>query len=330
MLVYTHQDAWKDIYGHQNGATIKGEELGKEYYFYRSRNVPPNILSESRENHGLIRRQLSHGFSDKSLRAQEPIIKGYVDLFIQRLKERCVPGADGSATTEFDMRHWFNYATFDIIGDLAFGEPFGCLEKGQSDPRVAFLEKGLSTANTTYFVKELGLERFLMLVAMRVANFRKVLVQQMSQILERRLSMTTERLDLIEGLIKKKDDWVSRSMKSLINFTWSHPKPKHESLTWVEHIIRQAEDQCHASVGFLVSLSNKIRFQGSLLWRTTLTCVDSIIAGSETTATLLTGTTFLLLKNPATLQKLNDEIRSAFKSEDEITFSSVEHLPYST
>lgn len=209
MLVYTDADAWKDILGHQNGAVVKGEEFGKEYYFYRSRNVPPNILSESRENHGMIRRQLSHGFSDKILREQESIIKGYVDLFIQRLRERCVPSADGSTTTKFDMRHWFNFATFDIIGDLAFGEPFGCLEKGELDPRVAFLERGLSTASKTYFIRELGLERFLMFLALRAANFRKAIVEQTSQILERRMELADGRPDLIEGLIRKKDDWVS-------------------------------------------------------------------------------------------------------------------------
>lgn len=211
MLVYTNAEAWKDIFGHQNGAAIKGEEFEKELYFYRARNVPPNILSESRENHGLIRRQLSHGFSDKSLREQESIIKSYVDLFIQRIRERCVPRSvdDGSSTTTFDMRHWFNYATFDIIGDLAFGEPFGCLEQGKLDPRVAFMEQGLATASKTYFVKELGLERFLKLVAMRSAKFRNALVASMAQILQRRMSLTAGRPDLIEGLLKKKDDWVS-------------------------------------------------------------------------------------------------------------------------
>lgn len=59
-----------------------------------------------------------------------------------------------------------------------------------------------------------------------------------------------------------------------------------------------------------------------------LTNASSIIAGSETTATLLSGTLYLLLSNPATLQKLKDEIRSTFKTEKEIGFASVEHLPY--
>lgn len=29
-----------------------------------------------------------------------------------------------------DALHWFNYLAFDIIGDLAFGAPFGMLKKG--------------------------------------------------------------------------------------------------------------------------------------------------------------------------------------------------------
>lgn len=53
-----------------------------------------------------------------------------------------------------------------------------------------------------------------------------------------------------------------------------------------------------------------------------------IAAGSETTATLLSGATFLLLTHPETLSSLTEEIRSNFKSEDEINFSTVNDLPY--
>lgn len=53
-----------------------------------------------------------------------------------------------------------------------------------------------------------------------------------------------------------------------------------------------------------------------------------VIAGSETTATLLSGVTYLLLTNPRVMEKLVAEIRGAFKSEDEINFTSVSNLPY--
>jgi benzoate 4-monooxygenase len=32
---------------------------------------------------------------------------------------------------ELDALNWFNYLAFDIIGDLAFGSPFGMLERGE-------------------------------------------------------------------------------------------------------------------------------------------------------------------------------------------------------
>lgn len=50
------------------------------------------------------------------------------------------------------------------------------------------------------------------------------------------------------------------------------------------------------------------------------------VAGSETTATLLCGVTFLLLKHPDIMNKLKREVRSIFKSEDEITLTSIGNL----
>jgi cytochrome P450 len=54
-----------------------------------------------------------------------------------------------------------------------------------------------------------------------------------------------------------------------------------------------------------------------------------IIAGSETTATLLSGATLLLLKNPAAFIKAVDEVRMTFHRASEITFAAVNvKLPY--
>lgn len=53
-------------------------------------------------------------------------------------------------------------------------------------------------------------------------------------------------------------------------------------------------------------------------------------AGSETSATLLCGATYLLLRNPETMRKATDEVRSAFTSERAITLTSVSRLTYLT
>jgi cytochrome P450 len=53
-----------------------------------------------------------------------------------------------------------------------------------------------------------------------------------------------------------------------------------------------------------------------------------IIAGSETTATLMSGIIYYLLKEPDKMEKLVSEIRHAFKSAEDINFVSVNGLPY--
>lgn len=52
------------------------------------------------------------------------------------------------------------------------------------------------------------------------------------------------------------------------------------------------------------------------------------IAGSETSATLLAGATYLLLTNPRAMAKVVDEVRSAFETNDQITLLAVNDLPY--
>jgi len=56
--------------------------------------------------------------------------------------------------------------------------------------------------------------------------------------------------------------------------------------------------------------------------------ITLVVAGSETTATLLTGLTYFLCRNPDKLKKVQDEVRSAFSSDDEITPKTVNDLTY--
>ncbi len=57
------------------------------------------------------------------MREQEPIIRGYIDKFIVKLHE--------NAGQPLDMCKWYNFVSFDLIGDLVFGESFQCLEENK-------------------------------------------------------------------------------------------------------------------------------------------------------------------------------------------------------
>lgn len=109
--------AWKDIYGHGH------RQLPKALH---STSNPSDIVSANDADHSRPRRSLAHAFSAKGLQSQKPIIAKYVDLLIGKLKVIAA-----SSNPEADMVKWYNLTTFDILGDLAFGESFGGLESSE-------------------------------------------------------------------------------------------------------------------------------------------------------------------------------------------------------
>lgn len=103
-LSYTDPEAWNDIYGHRVGKP----EVMKDPQFYSSfSSGSGSIISADRARHGHLRKQASHGFSERALRTQEDVIKKYADLMIARLEE--------SATAKrpvVDIVDWFNVSSY--------------------------------------------------------------------------------------------------------------------------------------------------------------------------------------------------------------------------
>ena len=77
--------------------------------------------------HRRLRRLLSHPLSERALAAQETIMMTYVDLLIEKLQEHTT---SEKICGVVEMVGWFTSVSFDILGDLAFGEAFGFLENG--------------------------------------------------------------------------------------------------------------------------------------------------------------------------------------------------------
>ncbi len=53
-----------------------------------------------------------------------------------------------------------------------------------------------------------------------------------------------------------------------------------------------------------------------------------MVAGTETTATLVSGLTYFLLRNPECMKKLKEEIRGAFTTDADMTMERLAALPY--
>lgn len=266
---FTTPGAWKTIYSHK----IAGQEaFCKDPRAYRkSLSGEPHIVIANDEDHRRQRRLLAHAFSEKALRGQEDIMKHYIDLFLSKLGERA---AKGEAV---DIVKWYNFTTFDLIGDLAFGQPFGCLESSEYHPWVGMIFQIIKLGVFSELI-----QRYPALKPVVSLLIPKKLVR--SRLEHMALSEQTARRRLDSGNVSRED--------------------------FMSYILRH-NDEKGMTTGEIVENANVL-----------------IIAGSETTATQLSGTTFCLLTNRDKYDKLVKEIRESFENEEEITLLSVNKLEY--
>jgi cytochrome P450 len=273
-LAFADPQAWQDIYGQKVPGKMAGlqnglKELPKYTPFYKFFNKEPeNINTSSYQKHAVFRKMLATSFSDRNMREQEPIIKSYVDLLVMRLRE------NSQKLGALDLMLWYNWTTFDVIGDLSFGESFHCLEESRSHPFVNFAKALNHESARLLSLRYLGLHYLAVALFLPLARSGYKVKKYTSETLSKRLKVGKTRPDIIEPYITKYEEGA-------------------------------------------ISLDT-VRS----------TAAGLVFAGSETTATLLGGVTYLLLSNPAALERLVKEVRSAFQSEKDITMASVQGLPY--
>ena len=64
-------------------------------------------MGPDEKDHSRFRRNLTNAFSEKSLKAQAPIIQHYADQLVEQMKAR--------ARTTVDLVEWLNFCTFEWV-----------------------------------------------------------------------------------------------------------------------------------------------------------------------------------------------------------------------
>ncbi|KAI0195873.1 cytochrome P450 [Astrocystis sublimbata] len=124
-LSFSSASSWDDIYGFRPGhrTFIKSAFYDGGSFADQAHSI---VSERDPIEHGKMRKYLSHAFSDSSLKKQEELVAQNVDLLMTKL------GSIGNSPNGVNIVKWFNLATFDIIGSLAFGESFGGLSTEQT------------------------------------------------------------------------------------------------------------------------------------------------------------------------------------------------------
>ncbi|PLB42473.1 cytochrome P450 [Aspergillus candidus] len=200
-LSYNSAQAWHDICGHR---TIKGKVLFEkdQEWQVRSPDGSWHIVGANGEEHRRLRRLLAHAFSEKSLKVQEGYLHSYVEFFMSRLHQKIAEGND-----VVDMTSWFNFMTFDVIGDLAFGEPFELLKQGKAERYLSsifgFLEAQVYMRTATRLVTKSWLKFVTGLLTPKHLQDDFVFQYEMARDrLTRRVASDTDRQDFVYHMLR--------------------------------------------------------------------------------------------------------------------------------
>ncbi|KAI2709931.1 hypothetical protein DTO006G1_9212 [Penicillium roqueforti] len=279
-LAFNTAQAFRDIYGARPGGCFP---KNRSQYVAPANGVDHLVCAVDNATHARQKRLLAHAFSEKALRDQEGLITGYVDTLITKLRSQIRQGA-----SIVDVKSWMNFTTFDITGDLMFGESFDCLKDSQLHPWIKLI---FSSMKAIAFIG--AANQFPML-----KGFLDLFIpREVKRVGQEHFDLSARKVDRrLESNMARPD-----FMSAILQHGLSEEKGQYRDS---ERIMTRAE--IHSN-GFIL-----------------------IVAGSETSATLLSGCIFYLCTAPHVMSQLVAEVRSTFKQDSDMTFRAVEELKYMT
>lgn len=206
-----------------------------------------------------------------ALRKQEPLLRSYGDTLVRSVKSRISTGE-----SVFDAVKLYNFTTFDIMADLAFGQPFHLIENAEYTPWVKLVfgaTKAVSIIRILAYFPPLQ-DVLLALVPKSTRDAKEEYFRFAAELVDRRLAN-------------------ERTAPDIWNLVLTQEATKQMSL-----------EEMH---------SNAVLF---------------MVPGTDTTATLLSGLTYLLLKHPHYMTRVTEEVRGGFADEEDIKMEALARLPF--
>ncbi|KAL9591567.1 MAG: hypothetical protein Q9179_007593 [Wetmoreana sp. 5 TL-2023] len=149
---------------------------------------------------------MNPSFTEKALKAQEPIVESYVSLSISRLREKATaPNTRNQERTIINIVELFNYVAFDIVGNLCFGEPFECLKHDVLHPWIAMIFDSLQSMVITIAIRYYPWLEFLLMkfivpesVLQKAADHYQLAFDK----IHRRLNLEEQRDDFMTSVLE--------------------------------------------------------------------------------------------------------------------------------
>ncbi|KAI1744493.1 cytochrome P450 monooxygenase [Xylaria scruposa] len=126
-LSFASVESWKQIYGFPPPG--QQQLIKSDFYDIYGAGFETGCIGSERDpqKHAMKKKHLSAAFSTQALNSQEALVQHCWDGFISKIGPLSQRSSDG-----IDIVKWFEMATFDILGEMAFGESFHCIEDEKS------------------------------------------------------------------------------------------------------------------------------------------------------------------------------------------------------
>jgi hypothetical protein len=149
-LSFASVKAITDIHGFP--APGKAPFVKSEFYAMYGSGFDSWCIGSERNpvRHREMKSSLSAAFSTKALHEQEAIVVNVIDSFVSKLSQ--VSEAPGSS---INLCKWYEMVAFDLMGEMAFGESFNCIETGQYFDVVFFETRRVTFPGKPHFWTEL-------------------------------------------------------------------------------------------------------------------------------------------------------------------------------
>lgn len=203
-------EAWHEIFDHRpNHLTFTKNPMW--FKLPNGQQDPGLVQTAIIDDHARMRKLMDPAFSYKALKAQEAILQSYITLLMTKLREKA---ADVGVVNMVD---WFNFINFDIVGDLAFGESFGCLQGNDYHAWVAtifhYIKAVVFGAMTRHYPT---LEAISMkFLPKSIIDAQQRHYQHAVDKIHRRMNLETQRNDFVTPMIKDNKDMQVMSMTEI-------------------------------------------------------------------------------------------------------------------
>ncbi|KAI0543351.1 benzoate 4-monooxygenase cytochrome P450 [Xylaria curta] len=196
-LSFNTPASWRDIYGIRQGQKTFVKSDFYDGGCFASRGVHSIVTERDVDAHAEMRKYLAPAFSDRALSEQEVLISHSIDRFLTLLPTQ----KDG-----YDISKGFEMLTFDIIGDLAFGESFGAIESAEPHPWISIILGALTQGALADVLKRFPTLGKVLMVVLRpqIAKLTKdtATVEDMAiNLVERRIGRESSRKDFLTRLL---------------------------------------------------------------------------------------------------------------------------------